>query len=77
LSGEKLLAGMTDAFYGPRVATRATAAISITTTVDVASLKTVDGQYGCRTWTGSYQMTLQGNQWLIERSNITPQACSG
>jgi hypothetical protein len=46
-------------------------------TVDVASLKTVDGQYGCRTWTGSYQMTLQGNQWLIERSNITPQACSG
>jgi hypothetical protein len=46
-------------------------------TVDVASLVTIDGQYGCRTWTGSYQMTLQGDQWLIERSNITPQACSG
>jgi len=33
LSGEKLLAGMTDAFYRPQVATRATAAISMTALV--------------------------------------------
>ena len=44
--------------------------------VDVTSLVTVDGQYGCRTWSGSYQMTYQG-QWLIARSNISPQSCSG
>jgi hypothetical protein len=33
LSGEKLLAGMTDAFYRPQVAARATVAISMRTLV--------------------------------------------
>jgi hypothetical protein len=31
LGGEKLLAGMIDAFYSPQVATRATAAVSMRT----------------------------------------------
>jgi hypothetical protein len=33
LGGEKLLAGMTDAFYRPQVATGSTTAISMTTVV--------------------------------------------
>jgi heat shock protein HslJ len=27
--------------------------------VDVDSLTTIDGQYGCRTWSGAYQLTRQ------------------
>ena len=48
-----------------------------TATVDVTSLQTVDGQYGCRTWSGTYQMLYQNNQWLIAHSAISPQACPG
>jgi len=48
-----------------------------TATVEVSLLQTVDGQYGCRMWSGSYQMAYQDNQWLIARSSISPQACSG
>ncbi len=46
-------------------------------TVKIARLITDDQQYGCRTWTGSYQMTLQPSGWLIEHANLTPQSCSG
>lgn len=45
-------------------------------TVDIASLQTIDTQYGCRNWTGSYEMVDQHSSWVIERSNITPQACA-
>lgn len=48
-----------------------------TATVTVTNLRTVDGHYGCRTWTGSYQMTYQASRWLIAQSNITPAACAG
>jgi hypothetical protein len=46
-------------------------------TVDVVSLITHDAQYGCRTWSGSYEMTDEGGGWLIARANLSPQPCSG
>lgn len=45
-------------------------------TVDVVSLITHDKQYGCRTWSGSYEMTDEGGGWLIARANLNPQPCS-
>lgn len=45
-------------------------------TVDVASLITNDAQFGCRTWTGSYELTYQNGRWLINRANITPASCT-
>jgi hypothetical protein len=48
-----------------------------TATIEVASLVTHDQQYGCRTWTGSYDMTDQGSGWLIERANLSPRSCAG
>lgn len=45
-------------------------------TVDVVSLITHDEQYGCRTWSGSYEMTDEGGGWRIERANLNPQPCS-
>jgi hypothetical protein len=45
-------------------------------TVEVLSLTTHDAQYGCRTWSGSYDMTGDSAGWLIERANLSPQACS-
>ena len=47
-----------------------------TATVDVTELRTVDAEYGCRDWTGSYEMSFQRNSWLIDRSNIAPRACN-
>jgi hypothetical protein len=44
-------------------------------TVGVDSLVTHDAQFGCRSWTGSYQVTDQGGAWLIERASITPTSC--
>jgi hypothetical protein len=46
-----------------------------TATVAVDSLTTHDRQYGCRHWTGSYQMINDGSQWLIQRANLSPQPC--
>jgi hypothetical protein len=46
-------------------------------TVNVASLRTVDHEYGCRTWSGAYSMTRQSGRWLIARADITPKTCSG
>jgi hypothetical protein len=45
-------------------------------TVEVVSLTTRDAQYGCRTWSGSYEMTDETGSWLIARANLTPQPCS-
>lgn len=44
-------------------------------TVDVDSLTTNDTQYGCRNWSGSYSLTNQNGQWLIEQAKITPSPC--
>jgi hypothetical protein len=48
-----------------------------TATVAVDSLMTKDEQFGCRAWSGSYDLVQQSGQWLIERASITPQACGG
>jgi len=48
-----------------------------TATVDVRTLVTNDAQYGCRTWTGSYEMTDEDGTWLITRADLSPQPCSG
>jgi hypothetical protein len=45
-------------------------------TVTVSSLTTSDTQFGCRTWTGTYQLTKQGSEWLIGRASISPIPCS-
>lgn len=44
-------------------------------TVDVNSLTTTDAQYGCRTWSGTYQLTRQAGTWLIAHANISPSPC--
>jgi hypothetical protein len=44
-------------------------------TITVVSLVTVDRQFGCRSWTGTYEMTNQGGRWLIARANLTPRSC--
>jgi hypothetical protein len=46
-----------------------------TATILVSALKTIDRQYGCRNWTGTYSMVRENARWLITRSNITPHAC--
>ena len=58
-------------FHGQLVATTSSSA-----TVTVSSLTTDDSQFGCRTWTGTYQLTNDGNRWLIARAAITPTSCS-
>ncbi len=52
-----------------------TSASKTAATVAVDSLTTTDGQYGCRTWTGSYQMTRLNGRWRIARASITPSPC--
>jgi hypothetical protein len=47
-----------------------------TATVDVVSLITRDAQFGCRSWTGSYDMTSGGSGWQIARANLSPRRCS-
>lgn len=64
-------AGITNITFSGQLASSTGA----TATVDVASLQTIDTQYGCRDWTGSYEMVYQQSSWLIDRSDITPQAC--
>ena len=44
-------------------------------TVAVDSLTTTDGQYGCRTWSGIYELIRLNARWQITRVNITPSAC--
>jgi hypothetical protein len=44
-------------------------------TVAVGSLITHDTAFGCRSWTGSYQLVDKGGAWLIARANITPGPC--
>jgi hypothetical protein len=44
-------------------------------TVDVDSLITRDRQFGCRAWSGSYQLANESGQWLIEKASISPGPC--
>jgi hypothetical protein len=44
-------------------------------TVEVLSLITRDMRFGCRSWTGTYQMVSRGGRWLIARADITPAPC--
>jgi hypothetical protein len=46
-----------------------------TATVEVDSLITRDSQFGCRAWSGSYEMTDGSGQWLIEKASITAGPC--
>jgi hypothetical protein len=44
-------------------------------TVRISSLVTHDLRFGCRNWTGTYQMINQAGHWLISRADITPASC--
>lgn len=44
-------------------------------TVAIQSLITHDAQYGCRRWTGTYEMTIEGGSWLIARAKLSPRSC--
>jgi hypothetical protein len=46
-------------------------------TVAVVSLITHDRQFGCRTWTGSYEMTDDERGWQIAHAILSPSPCSG
>jgi hypothetical protein len=45
-------------------------------TVEVESLTTEDHEFGCRTWSGSYELTERAGTWLIQKAAISPQPCS-
>jgi hypothetical protein len=49
--------------------------VGASATVTVNSLQTTDGQFGCRTWSGTYQLSRQNGRWLIEHASITPAPC--
>jgi hypothetical protein len=54
-----------------------TATSKTTATVAVDSLTTTDASYGCRIWSGSYQMTRLSGRWRIAQASITPSPCRG
>jgi hypothetical protein len=51
------------------------ASSSSTATIEVTSLITHDQQFGCRIWSGSYEMTNQNDAWLIKKASLTPRPC--
>lgn len=44
-------------------------------TVAISSLVTHDSTYGCRRWSGSYEMQESDGHWLIARADLSPQSC--
>jgi hypothetical protein len=70
VTGEEEVGITSAVFEGYLVSSSATSA-----TVGVSSLQTIDHKYGCRTWSGTYQMVFEENEWLIARADITPSAC--
>lgn len=44
-------------------------------TIVINRLITHDRQYGCRSWSGHYDMTREASHWLIGSAHITPKAC--
>jgi hypothetical protein len=65
-------AGILSAAFSGRVESQAGAQA----TVDVQSLITHDREFGCRSWTGLYQLAKSDGQWQIEKAVITPTSCS-
>jgi hypothetical protein len=45
-------------------------------TVAVSSLITHDHQFGCRSWSGSYDLASNEGQWQIVKASITPTSCN-
>lgn len=48
---------------------------SIHAAIVISRLITHDQQYGCRSWSGHYDMTRDASHWLIGSAHITPKAC--
>jgi hypothetical protein len=44
--------------------------------VQVLSLITHDRRFGCRTWSGSYDLVGHEGHWLIRRADLTIRSCS-
>jgi hypothetical protein len=65
-------AGIQDAAFHGRVLSSSDSGAKI----EVVSLVTHDQQFGCRDWSGSYEMTDQSDMWLIEKAVITPRPCA-
>jgi hypothetical protein len=45
------------------------------TTIDINRLVTHDRQYGCRSWSGYYDMFKNDGRWVIANARIAPKAC--
>jgi hypothetical protein len=52
-----------------------TASNSSTATIRVIHLVTVDHQFGCRDWHGTYRVVRRSVTWRIARAAIHPQRC--
>jgi hypothetical protein len=70
VSGEQQ-AGITSAEFRGTVASDS----GSSATVGVDSLVTHDSQFGCRSWSGSYELVNQAGSWLIQKATITPGSC--
>jgi hypothetical protein len=44
--------------------------------VEVVSLVTHDRKFGCRTWSGSYDLVGHEGGWLIKRADLTIRSCN-
>jgi serine/threonine protein kinase len=44
--------------------------------VGIVSLRTVDQQNGCRSWTGQYHLSYSGGSWLIDKASLQPHPCA-
>jgi hypothetical protein len=44
-------------------------------TIAILTLVTHDSTYGCRSWSGSYEMQESSGGWLIGRANLSPRSC--
>jgi hypothetical protein len=44
-------------------------------TIAITYLETMDQEYGCRTWTGDYDMMYEDGSWVIGRAAIVPTSC--
>jgi len=66
------------AYAFDRVQSRGSVVSSSTNSATVAidTLKTVDQQYGCRTWSGTYELSYTGGSWQITAPHLSPQSCS-
>lgn len=61
---------------GVRFAGRVASATASAASVVVLSLITRDREFGCRRWTGTYQLTNRDRRWMIVQADLTPIPCS-